>query len=233
MTKPRFWREAAVEPGPEGFGVRLDARTLMTPAKAPLRVPSHALAAAIAAEWAAVETVVRPEAMPLTRAANTSIDRLAPNPGPAVDLLADYGATDLVCYRAEHPDGLRARQFAAWDPMLAWSAQALDAPLVAVMGVMHAPQPQASLDALRKAVAAHDPFRLAPLAELVTLTGSLVLGLAVARGAIDAGTAWRLSRIDEDWQEERWGRDAEAAEAAAARRDALLAAERFLRLLSG
>jgi chaperone required for assembly of F1-ATPase len=232
-ARRRFWTEAAAEAEGGLWAVRLDRRALMTPAGLPLCVPTRALGEAIAAEWAAVDGMIRPETMPLTRAANTSIDAIAPNPEPVVDMLAAYGGTDLICYRAEGPAALRARQFAAWDPMLAWASEALDAPLVAVMGVMHVPQPVASLAALRGAVAAHDAFGLAALSDLVTLTGSLVLGLAVARGALDADTAWRLSRLDEQWQEEQWGVDAEAAEEAALRHRALCHAERLLSLLRG
>ena len=146
-----------------GFAVALDDRPLVTPGKTPLRVPSRALAAGIAAEWQAVEAEIRPEAMPLTRAANTAIDRVRPDPGPLIATLADYGGSDLICYRAEGPDALRDRQAEAWDPLLEWSARVLSAPLVPVTGVMFHPQPADSLAALRAAVAAHDPFALTGL----------------------------------------------------------------------
>jgi chaperone required for assembly of F1-ATPase len=229
--RQRFWTAAVVVEEDEGFAVHLDARALTTPARAPLRVPTRRLAEGIAAEWNDVEREIRPERMPLTRAANTSIDGVVRNPRPLAETIASYGAADLLCYRAEEPAGLRLRQFRAWDPLLAWSSEALGARLVAVMGVMHAPQPEESLAALRQAVDEEGPFRLTGLSELVSLSGSLVLGLAVSRGALDAPTAWRLSRIDEDWQEEQWGIDAEARAAAEARRSAFLAAERYLRLI--
>jgi chaperone required for assembly of F1-ATPase len=231
ITPKRFWERAAVaSAGPE-WEVRLDGRTLRTPAGAPLALPTEALARAVAAEWDAVADTIRPETMPLTRAANTSIDSVARDPAPVIETIADYGGSDLLCYRAEAPEALRQRQFAAWDPVLAWAAEALDARLVAVMGVIHVPQPEESLIALRRAVAENDAFRLTALSELVALSGSLVLGLAVLRGALAGEVAWRLSRIDEDWQEEQWGRDAEAHRAAEARRAAFLDAERLLRLL--
>jgi chaperone required for assembly of F1-ATPase len=229
--RTRFWQAALVAEESDSFAVHLDARALTTPGRAPLRVPSRRLAEEIAAEWNGVEAEIRPERMPLTRAANTSIDGVVPNPRPLAESVAAYGGTDLLCYRAEQPDGLRRRQFEAWDPMLAWAAEALGARLVAVMGVMHVAQPEASLAALRRAVDEEPPFRLTGLSELVTLSGSLVLGLAVARRAIDAPMAWRLSRIDEDWQEEQWGVDEEAREAAEIRRTAFLTADRYLRLL--
>jgi chaperone required for assembly of F1-ATPase len=229
--RPRFWREARVVAAGEEFDVLLDARPLSTPRAAPMRLPSRALAAALAAEWNAVTDTARPAAMPFTRLANAAIDEVAPDPRRLVGIVAAYGETDLLCYRAEAPDGLRRRQETLWDPLLAWSAEALDAPLVAATGVMHRPQPEASLVALRTAVAAREPFALAALADLVVLSGSLVLGLAVDRDALEPDAAWALSRIDEDWQIARWGEDAEAAEAARHRRDAFLAAAAFLRLL--
>jgi chaperone required for assembly of F1-ATPase len=230
--RTRFWTAASVKQEATGFSIYLDARPVKTPAGAPLSVPTEALADAVAGEWNAIKGAIKPEAMPFTRAANTSIDRIAPDPDPLVDALADYGASDLLCYRAQEPAALRQRQFAAWDPMLAWSAEALGAPLVAALGVVHVAQPRQSLEALRHAVAQETSFRLTGLSELVTLSGSLVLGLAVSRGALDAETAWRLSRVDEDWQEEQWGRDAEAAEAAETRRVAFMTADRYLRLLA-
>jgi chaperone required for assembly of F1-ATPase len=227
----RFWTAAIVAEDMDGYAVRLDDRALTTPARAPLRVPTRPLAEGIAAEWNDVEGEIRPERMPLTRAANTTIDGVARDPRPLAETIAAYGNSDLLCYRAEEPDGLRLRQFRAWNPVLAWAAEALDARLVAAMGVMPVSQPEESLAALRQAVNEEGPFRLTGLSELVSLSGSLVLGLAVSRGALDGPTAWRLGRIDEDWQEEQWGRDAEAHAAAEARRAAFLAAERYLRLL--
>jgi chaperone required for assembly of F1-ATPase len=227
----RFWQAATVTADDPGFGVALDARALATPGGAQLLVPTAALADAIAAEWDALDAEIRPERLPLTRAANAAIDRVAPQREAVVDAIAAYGASDLLCYRAAGPAGLVARQAAGWDPWLQWSARALHAPLVAVTGVMHTPQPAASLAALRAAVAEADAFRLTGLHDLVALSGSLVLGLAVARGALDAEAAWALSRIDETWQAEQWGLDAEAAAAAEARRGDFLQARRLLALL--
>lgn len=228
----RFWDEVSVESGPDGFGLRLDARPLRTPAAAPLLVPTLALAEAIAAEWRAVEGAVRPEALPFTRAANVAIDRVAPDPGPVVDQIAAYGASDLLCHRAEEPAALRRRQEAAWDPPLAWSATALGAPLIPVAGLMPSDQPADSLAALRRAVAGQSPFGLTALYELVTLSGSLVLGLAVVRNAWTADAAWALSRLDDTWQAELWGVDAEAQAAASLREAAFLQAARLHELLA-
>lgn len=232
IAPKRFWTEVHVAETPGGFGVRLDARVLRTPAKAELVVPTRALAEAIAAEWRAVEGEIRPEALPFTRAANVAVDRIAADPGPLVAHLASYGETDLLCYRAEAPVGLRARQAAAWDPALAWAARDLGAPLAVTEGVAHRAQDPASLAALHAAVGAHDAFALTALSELVTLSGSLVLGLAVARGALGAPEAWAASRLDETWQEEQWGVDDEAAEMARIRENDFLRAARLLELLA-
>jgi chaperone required for assembly of F1-ATPase len=232
IAPKRFWTEVHVAETPGGFGIRLDARVLRTPARAELIVPTRALAEAIAAEWRAVEGEIRPEALPFTRAANVAVDRIAADPGPLVAHLAAYGETDLLCYRAEGPVGLQARQAAAWDPALAWAARDLGAPLAVTEGVAHRAQDPASLAALHAAVGAHDAFALTALSELVTLSGSLVLGLAVARGALGAPEAWAASRLDETWQEEQWGVDDEAAEMARVRENDFLRAATLLELLA-
>lgn len=232
IVRRRFWECAAAVPEGEGFGVRLDARPLRTPAGVALVVPTEALAAEIAAEWDALEAEIRPEHLPFTRAANVAIDRIAGAPGPVVAAIAEYGGTDLLCYRAAGPAALVTRQAERWDPWLSWSARVLDAPLVAVTGVMHVPQPAASLAALRAAVAAEDAFGLVALHDLVALSGSLVLGLAVARGAIDPEEAWEVSRTDEGWQAGQWGVDAEAEAEAAVRRADFLRAARLGTLAS-
>jgi chaperone required for assembly of F1-ATPase len=230
----RFWQRAAPVPAEGGgFGVRLDARPLTTPGGAPLVVPTEALAHAIAAEWDATLGEIRPERLPLTRAANSAIDRVPPAREAVVDAIAAYGGADLLCYRAAEPAALAARQAEGWDPWLRWAALTFAAPMVAVTGVMHEPQPASTVAALRAAVDAHDPFALVALNELVTLSGSLVLGLAVARGALAAEDAWELSRIDETWQAEQWGRDPEAEALAAGRRAEFLRARDLLDLLAG
>ncbi len=228
----RFWTEVAVTAEADGFGVLLDGRPLRTPAKAALRLPTRAFAEAIAAEWCGMQGALRPGALPFTRAANVAIDRVAPAPRPVVDHIAAFGESDLLCYRATEPEGLLRRQAAGWDPPLAWAAASLAAPLVTVEGVVHCPQPVASLAALRAAVAAENPFALTALSELTTLSGSLVLALAVARGALAADAAWDLAQIDETWQAERWGVDDEAAAAAARRAEDFRRAARLLEMLA-
>jgi chaperone required for assembly of F1-ATPase len=229
-TAKRFWAAARAEPVPGGFAVRLDARPLRTPAKTPLVVPTRAMAEAIAAEWDAQDGTVKPLTMPVTRAANAAIDKVAPQFDEVAGLIAAYGGSDLLCYRAEAPQALAARQAAGWDPLLAWSRAALAAPLVVTQGVIPVDQPPESLERLAGHVARMDAFGLTALHDLVSISGSLVLGLAVTEGRIAPGEAWSLSRIDEAWQAELWGRDPEAEAQEAARHRALLDAARFFRL---
>ena len=227
----RFWREARVEEASGGYTVRLDARPLRTPAKAPLVMPTRPLAEAVAAEWDAQADEVRPADLPLTRSANSAIDRVAPQRPAVVEAIAAYGETDLLCYRAPHPEGLARRQAELWDPLLDWADAAFGARLRTGTGVMHVMQPARATEALAEAVAAHDAWALTALHELVTLSGSLVLGLAVSHRRLDAAEAWRLSRLDEDWQIAEWGEDAEAAAAARRRHAEFMEAERLLHLL--
>lgn len=223
----RFWTAATAVPVDGGYTVQLDARPVRTPLKVPLVLPTIALAKAVAAEWQAQEKAVNPETMPFTRTANSAIDKVRPQFAAVADMLADYGGSDLLCYRAEGPAGLVARQAQSWDPLLDWARDDLAAPLRQATGVMHVAQPEASLAALRHQVQAMSAFQLAAFHDLVAISGSLVLALAVARGRITADEAWTRSRVDEDWQISLWGEDAEAAEAAARKREALLQADRF------
>ncbi|WP_333817846.1 ATP12 family chaperone protein [Tabrizicola sp.] len=226
----RFWTSATAVPVEGGFTVHLDARPVRTPLKAPLVLPTQALAEAVAAEWQAQEGRIDPETMPFTRTANSAIDKVAPQQDAVVAMLAAYGATDLLCYRAEGPADLVARQAEAWDPLLDWAAQALGAPLLVTTGVMHIDQPPESLGMLYRRVSLFDPFQLSAFHDLVAISGSLVLGLAVTAGRLGAEAAWTLSRIDEDWQISLWGEDEEAAEIAARKQAAFLQADRFFGL---
>lgn len=229
-AKKRFWKDATAEPAPGGWAVRLDGRPVKTPAKALLLLPTEPLAQAVAAEWQAQDGAVNPATMPFTKMANTVIDGIVPRHAEVVAHIAEWGGSDLLCYRAEGPAALAARQAAGWDTLLDWASETFGARLTVTRGIMPVPQPTAALDALRGAVAAHDPFRLAALHDLVTIPGSLVMGLAVARGRLTAEQAFDLSRIDEDWQAELWGQDDEAAESAARKRADIVAAGQFLAL---
>jgi chaperone required for assembly of F1-ATPase len=223
----RFWSDATIRPEADGFAVLLDARPVRTPLKAPLILPTEGLALAVAAEWQAQDGKVRPETMPFTRTANSAIDKVAPQFADVADMLASYGGSDLLCYRATGPEGLIASQSAALDPLLDWSARALGAPLITTAGVMHINQPAPSLARLQAAVFGLTPFQLAAFHDLVAISGSLVLAFAVTHGRVTAEEGWSLCRIDEDWQVEEWGEDEEAAEMAAYKREAFLQAARF------
>lgn len=227
----RFWKTTSAEAADAGWRVLLDAREVKTPAKAPLRLPTQALAKAIAAEWDAQEEEIAPLSMPLTRAANAALDKVIPQRDGVIDALAAYGGTDLLCYRAEAPPALFQREAAAWDPMLDWAASTLGARLLPVQGVIPVSQDRKALAALRGHLEAASDFELTALHDLVMLSGSLVLGLAVWRGELSGAEAWALSRIDEEWQAEQWGRDEDADALADAKRAQLLNAERLLELL--
>ena len=229
-TARRFWTTASAVPVEGGFTVHLDGRPVRTPLKSPLILPTLALAEAVAAEWQVQEGTIKPETMPFTRMANSAVDKVKPQFAAVADLLAEYGGSDLLCYRAEGPAELVARQAQEWDPLLDWARNDLGAALLGTTGVMPVAQPEASLSALRSLVHGFGPFELAAFQDMVAISGSLVLALAVTRGRIDVAEAWRLSRIDEDWQIALWGEDEEAAEAAALKRAALVQADRFFAL---
>ena len=229
----RFWTEATVAETEGGWQVLLDGRQVRTPLKTVLHLPTREMAEAVAAEWAAQEGEVDPQTMPVTRSANAALDKVATQHGEVAAMLAAYAETDLLCHRATHPEELAAMQSKAWDPVLRWAADHYGAPLNVVAGVLPADQPAESLLRYGREVAAFRPFSLTALHDLVTLSGSLVLGLYAASGQDGADAVWRLSRIDEDWQSAQWGEDEEAAEAAEIRRQAFLHAARFLTLAQG
>ncbi|KIN62228.1 ATP12 ATPase [Sulfitobacter noctilucicola] len=226
----RFWKEASVVPEAEGFGVRLDGREVKTPAKRALIMPTEAMAQVVAEEWDAQEEEIKPHLMPATKTANAAIDKVAIQHGEVADMLADYGDSDLLCYRAPQPDALIARQATLWDPMLDWAAEALEARLIPRVGVMHAPQDPTALEALRRRTHALSPFELAAFHDLVSLSGSLILGFATALNRASADEIWTLSRLDEIWQAEQWGADDQAEELAALKKESFLHASRMFTL---
>ena len=224
----RFYKDVAIAPGQGGQAIRLDGRAVRTPARAELVLPSAALADAVAAEWREQGDRIEPRSMPMTGLANAAIDHVAPDPSRFTATLATYAETDLLCYRAESPPTLVAREAAEWDPLLAWARGRYDVAFEIATGIVHRPQPPATLARLEAAVAALDPFRLAALSPLVTITGSLVLALALVEDAITPDAAWTAAQVDEDWQAERWGEDPLAAAARANRRREFDAGVRFL-----
>ena len=224
----RFWRSVTIDPAGT---IMLDGRPVRTPGRELLQLPTRALAEAIALEWCAVEDMINPRAMRLTGLANAAIDRVAPDHMAFALGLARYGESDLLYYRAPSPQQLIDLQRRAWDPILAWAAGRYDVHFEPVAGIVHHGQPDATLKRLGNAVAALSPFMLAPLSTLVTLTGSLIIALALLEHAIGADEGWLAAHVDEDWQASLWGEDAEALRARADARLDYDAAIRFLAAL--
>jgi chaperone required for assembly of F1-ATPase len=227
----RVYREATACQVEGGWGIALDGRPMRTPARHELVVPSATLAEAIAAEWDAQQDEIRPATMPLTRLAATAIDRTGAHRDLVVAETANYAGTDLVCYRAEHPPALVARQQAEWQPLLDWAMLRYDAGLAVTNGILPQPQSPAAMKALAAAVAAQDAFRLTALHAMTAACGSLVIALALMEGRLDAAAAFAVSQLDETFQIEAWGEDAEAAARRRALAEDIAAASRFVRLL--
>jgi len=223
----RFWTEASISEVDGGYAVLLDGRGVKTPAKTSLVVPTAALATAIAEEWDAQEGTIDPTSMPFTRSANAAIDKVTQQFDEVVNLLAEYGETDLLCYRADAPIELKQRQAEAWDPLLEWAHAEFGAKLSTATGVMFLEQPAASLDPLKSALLDQSAFQLTATYDLISISGSLILGLAVCKDKISAQQAWDLSRIDELWQIEQWGEDEEATEVAEIKANSMRHAGRF------
>lgn len=226
----RFYKQADVT-GDGPFGVALDGRPLRTPARAALAVPTRALAEAIAAEWNGQGAEILPRTMPLTGLSNAAIDRVTPDRTAFADGLSVFAENELLAYRAEHPPVLVAHQAAHWDPWLAWARARYDIDFAIVAGIIHLAQPPATLAWVAAAYRGFDAFQLAALNPVVTISGSAVIGLAVAEGAMDAQAAWAIGHLDELWQAEQWGKDPLAEAGHAERQGDLAAAMRMLALL--
>ncbi len=227
----RFWKTATTVPQDGGRGIALDGRPVRTPARAPLVVPSEELAEAIAAEWNAQGSDIDPAAMPMTGIANAAIDLATGDRAAFAETIATYAQTDLLCYRDDRDAALQGEQAAAWNPLLAWAEARHGIEFALAQGVLPIDQPAATVAALREAVHALDPFRLAPLSPLVTIGGSLVAGLALVEDAFAADMLWEAVSLDELYQERRWGADSEAQKARDRRAADWGNAARFLRLL--
>jgi chaperone required for assembly of F1-ATPase len=228
----RFYKSVSVaEQGPGDYRIRLDGRPLRTPAKAELAVPTAALAQAIAAEWEAQGEHIDPTSMPLTRLANSSIDGVLPRQTAVRADIAKYAASDLLCYRAEAPDGLQQRQSEVWDPILRWADESMGARFATGVGLMPVAQPDPAKAAVARALEDYDGFALAALHVMTTLMGSVLLALAHARGHLTVEQAWAAAHVDEDWQISKWGEDAEAKARRERRWIEMQAASRMLKLL--
>lgn len=226
-VRKRFWKEAAIGPVEGGYAVTLDGRSLKTPAKAALVVPTSALAEMIAAEWQAQAQVIDPNTMPATRAANAAIDKVRGQKAEVTEIVAAYGDSDLVCYRAAGPEPLVALEDAAWNPLIDWAAHRYGLRPVLRTGVMHAPQPAALLASFHTDVERLDAFELTAFHDLVAMSGSLIIALALVDGFAAPEALWNASRVDEEWQISQWGSDEEAEALAAVRRKTFLDAARF------
>jgi chaperone required for assembly of F1-ATPase len=228
----RFYREAAAVQDAEGWRIALDGKVVKTPARNALILQTQALAEAVAAEWAAQDVKVKPDTMPLMQLASTAIDRVAPDRDRIIAETAGYAATDLVCYRAEGPADLIARQAAQWDPLIDWLRGRYDVSLQVAAGVMAIPQSDQALAILARAVAAQDDLRLTALAVMTGAAGSLAIGLALLEGRIGPEEAAASAQLDELFQAERWGIDPEAEKRRAGQKADLASARRFLDLLA-
>lgn len=207
----RFYKQAATAPVEGGYGIMLDGRPVRTPARALLVLPTAALADAVADEWNAQGDVIKPESMVFTGLANAAIDQIMPDPAAFAAGIAAYGESDLLCYRAEAPASLIAVQAENWEPLLDWARERYDVAFQTAHGIIHVAQPAETISRMQAAVLACNPFLLAGLSTLVTMSGSLVIGLAVIEGAVSPEQAWNASEIDELWQAQQWGDDADAA----------------------
>lgn len=228
--KKRFWKSAIVKEQKNGFVVLLDGHPIKTPSRATLIVPTEALADMIAAEWQAQDDIIDPLSMPFTRTSNAALDKVSHQMSEVRDQIAEYGETDLLCYRASAPRELVKRQAAAWDPLLLWAKNTFDAPLNVTEGLIFIAQPDKSLANLKLQIKNLNPFELSGLYNLVTLSGSLVAALAVKQGYKTASEIWDLCRVDNIWQEEQWGLDEEAQNIESVKRFEFLLANAYLQL---
>lgn len=231
-TLKKFYKEACVAGKAPPYSIALDGRTMKTPLKSTLEIPTKALAEAIAAEWNAQEEVVDLAQMYLTKYANTAIDVVALRKEAVVDEIVAFASSDLICYRADTPQGLVERQTAAWDPVLAWAQKTHKLNFICVAGVIYASQPEPTLALAHEMLMARDAYGLTAIHNLTTLTGSALLSVAVVEGAITPQACWSAAHLDEDWNIELWGTDEDASRRRAVRREEFDGILRFYELAS-
>lgn len=221
MSKPlpkRFYKAVSVAEHEDGFAIELDGKAVRTPARNVLVVPTRTLADLVAREWDAQAEVIDPGVMPVTRLVNTAIDGIATDPQAVFEDLLRFSGTDMLCYRADGPEELVARQAEQWDPVLDWAADKLGARFILVEGIMHHEQPKEAIAAVSATLRRHDSaMALAALHVVTALTGSALLALAFAEGELSMDKVWALAHLDEDWTIEHWGSDEEAEERRAQR----------------
>jgi chaperone required for assembly of F1-ATPase len=227
----RRYTTAGVVPAGELHAVALDGKPIRTPAKHDFIVPTRALAEAIAAEWQAQGDEVKPHTMPLTRLASTAIDLVAQRREQVVEEIVNYAGSDLLCYRAEQPPELIAREHDVWQPLVDWATLRYDAPLIVTSGIVPVRQAPETMRAFTTAVDAYDPLTLTALHAITTAAGSVIIGLAVLEGRLDPVAAFEAAQLDETFEIEQWGEDAEQLKRRAALRDDIAAAAQFAALL--
>jgi chaperone required for assembly of F1-ATPase len=214
--RKRFYAKAGVVDAPDGFAITLDDKPIRAPSGRPLVAPVRAIADAIVAEWDAQPELINPLTMPMTRFANSVVDAVVDRVGAVTEDVANYFQTDLLFYRAGHPQALVAREAEHWDPVLFWAADVLGAHFILAEGIVHVRQPDSAVAAARAALPG-DPWLIAALHVVTTLTGSALLALALLRGVRDQDQVWTAAHVDEDWNIEKWGADEEVAARRAAR----------------
>lgn len=229
----RFYKKATAIGKDGGWQILLDGRPVRTPARALLMLPNAALGEAVAQEWAAQGEDIDPASMPMTGIANAALDHVTPDPAAFAAPIIAYGESDLLCYRAEGPEVLVARQEAAWEPLLSWAKAHYDAQFTVTSGILHVAQPRETLERMERAVLALPPFLLAPLSTLVTMSGSLIIGLAAVERAFPLQELWQAAELDELWQAEQWGDDDQALERRALRHEEFMTVARFAELAAG
>jgi chaperone required for assembly of F1-ATPase len=208
--KKRFWKEAAVVEIDDGFNVTLDGHAVRTPSKAPLNIQYRKIADQIAEEWMAQQEEVDPATMPATRMVNSVIDKVSVNFEAIVEMLTEYAGSDLICYRSLSPQELIAEQEALWDPLLEWSATSMNAPMASANGVMFVAQDESSVDVYRQRLKGMNNYQLAGVHDLITISGSAVIAIALITNHLTPDQAWAAATVDEAWQEKQWGTDEEA-----------------------
>lgn len=229
----RFYKEATAVAADGGWSILLDGRPVRTPARALLVLPTATLGNAVAQEWASQGEEIDPAAMTMTGIANAAIDHVMPDPAAFAAPIAAYGESDLTCYRADAPEPLIARQAEQWQPLIDWAKARYDVSFRVTSGIVHVSQPPETVARLGEAVRVLDPFLLAPLSPLVSMSGSLVIGLAVLERAFLVAQLWQAAELDELWQAEQWGDDDQALLRRAQRHEAFMAAAGFAEMAGG
>jgi len=229
----RFWKNVHVASLEAGYFIKLDEKILKTPAKKQMLLPTETLAKKVASEWDQQVEEIDPTTMPFTKSANAALDKVFEQSEEVISLLGEYGETDLLYYRADSPPELQKRQKLGWDPIIKWAENTFEVQINCGTGIVYIPQNERLISETRKKINTLSIFELAAFYDMVSITGSLILGLAIINGRLSAEEAYQLSRIDEQWQLEQWGEDEEAQVASNLKKIAILHSEEFFALSGG